>query len=64
MPYVRDTNIFIHFIQRQPPQVLQRLSGLTQGEALVSVVTYAELRAGLDISFLSERAMTMVALCS
>ena len=49
MPYMLDTNICIHLIQRHPPQVLQRLTALKQGEALMSVVTYAELRAGLEM---------------
>lgn len=49
MPYLLDTNICIYLIQRQPPQVLQRLSSLRQGEAMMSVVTYAELRAGLEM---------------
>lgn len=49
MPYMLDTNICIHLIQRHPPQVLQRLSALQQGEVLMSVITYAELRAGLEI---------------
>ncbi len=49
MPYLLDTNICIHLIQRHPPQVLERLSHLRQGEALMSVVTYAELRAGLEM---------------
>jgi len=49
MLYLLDTNICIHLIQRQPPQVLQRLVGLRQGQAVMSVVTYAELCAGLEI---------------
>ena len=49
MPYMLDTNICIHLIQPHPPQVLQRLAALKQGEALMSVVTYAELRAGLEM---------------
>lgn len=49
MLYLLDTNICIHLIQRQPAQVLQRLSGLHQGQAAISVVTYAELCAGLEI---------------
>ena len=47
--YLLDTNICIHLIQRQPPHVLQRLAGLRQGQAVMSVVTYAELCAGLEI---------------
>lgn len=49
MRYLLDTNICIYIIKRQPPQVLQRLGSLAQGSAVMSVVTYAELRAGLEI---------------
>ena len=49
MRYMLDTNICICLTKRHPPQVLQRLEALTQGSAVMSVVTYAELRAGLEI---------------
>jgi tRNA(fMet)-specific endonuclease VapC len=49
MRYMLDTNICIYLIKNHPPQVLQRLKTLTQGSAVMSVVTYAELRAGLEI---------------
>ncbi|MFT3777936.1 MAG: type II toxin-antitoxin system VapC family toxin [Ottowia sp.] len=49
MLYLLDTNICIHLIQRQPPQVLQRLAALRQGQAAMSAVTYAELCAGLEM---------------
>lgn len=49
MRYMLDTNICIYIIKRHPPQVLHRLEALTQGSAVMSVVTYAELRAGLEI---------------
>ncbi|WP_024538705.1 type II toxin-antitoxin system VapC family toxin [Comamonas badia] len=49
MRYLLDTNICIHLIQRQPPHVLQRLAALRQGQVLMSVVTYAELCAGLEM---------------
>ncbi|NDG39959.1 MAG: type II toxin-antitoxin system VapC family toxin [Betaproteobacteria bacterium] len=49
MRYMLDTNICIHIIKRQPPQVLRRLAALAQGSAVMSVVSYAELRAGLEI---------------
>ena len=49
MIYMLDTNICIDLIRRHPPQVLKRLSALQQGQALMSVVTYAELRAGLEM---------------
>lgn len=49
MHYLLDTNICIYIIKRQPPQVLQRLESLAQGSAVMSAVSYAELRAGLEI---------------
>jgi tRNA(fMet)-specific endonuclease VapC len=49
MRYMLDTNICIYLIKNYPPQVLRRLQALNQGEAVMSVVTYAELRAGLEI---------------
>jgi len=49
MRYMLDTNICIHIIKRRPPQVFRRLAALAQGSAVMSVVSYAELRAGLEI---------------
>ena len=49
MRYMLDTNICIDLIKNHPPQVLRRLEALKKGEAVMSVVTYAELRAGLEI---------------
>ena len=49
MRYMLDTNICIYLIKRHPPQVVGRLAALTQGSAVMSVVTYAELRAGLEM---------------
>ncbi len=49
MRYMLDTNICIYLIKNQPPQVLRRLEVLKLGDAVMSVVTYAELRAGLEI---------------
>lgn len=48
MRYMLDTNICIYLIKRHPARVLSRLEVLRQGEAVMSVVTYAELRAGLE----------------
>ncbi len=53
MHYMLDTNICIYLIKNHPPQVLRRLEALNQGEALMSVVTYAELRAGLEMQTLN-----------
>ena len=49
MRYMLDTNICIYIIKGNPPHVLDRLKALTQGSAVMSVVTYAELRAGLEL---------------
>jgi len=49
MRYLLDTNICIYLIRNQPPQVLTRLAQQTQGSVVMSVVTYAELRAGLEM---------------
>lgn len=49
MRYMLDTNICIYLIKNHPPQVLRRLEALMQGSVVMSVVTYAELRAGLEI---------------
>jgi tRNA(fMet)-specific endonuclease VapC len=49
MRYMLDTNICIYLIKNHPPQVLRRLETLNQGAAVISVVTYAELRAGLEL---------------
>lgn len=49
MRYMLDTNICIYLIKNHPPQVLHRLAALNQGAVVMSVVTYAELRAGLEI---------------
>ncbi|HYP68371.1 MAG TPA: type II toxin-antitoxin system VapC family toxin [Thiobacillaceae bacterium] len=48
MPYMFDTNICIYLLKRHPPEPLERLKKLRKGEALMSVVTHAELRAGLE----------------
>lgn len=43
-----DTNICIHLIQRHPPQVLSRFAALSQGDVVMSMVTLAELRHGVE----------------
>jgi tRNA(fMet)-specific endonuclease VapC len=49
MRYLLDTNICIYLIKRHPLEVLQRLGALRQGDVAMSVVTYAELRAGVEM---------------
>lgn len=49
MPYMLDTNISIYIMKRHPAAVLSRLEVLRQGDVVMSVVTHAELRAGLEM---------------
>lgn len=49
MRYMLDTNICVYVLNRHPPEVIARLQALHEGEAVMSVVTYAELRAGLEM---------------
>lgn len=64
MRYMLDTNICIYLIKKHPPQVLRRLEALNLGDAVMSVVTYAELRAGLEMQNanreMDERALSML----
>ena len=48
MRYMLDTNICIYLMKAHPPEVLARLLGLDYGDAVMSIITYAELRVGLE----------------
>lgn len=48
MRYMLDTNICIHLIQNHPPEVLDHFRGLRQGDVVISAVTLAELRHGME----------------
>ena len=48
MRYMLDTNICIYLLDAHPPQVVQRFSTATLGQVVMSVVTYAELRHGVE----------------
>ena len=64
MRYMLDTNICIHLIQNQPPQVLARFQAAKLGEVVMSAVTYAELRHGVErdpaTKSVAERALQKV----
>lgn len=49
MRYMLDTNICIYLMRRHPPEVLARLEALFYGDAVLSAITLAELRAGLEM---------------
>lgn len=48
MRYMLDTNICIHLIQRQPPEVVQKFATLKYGDVVISSITLAELRYGVE----------------
>jgi len=43
-----DTNICIHLIQKQPPHVVQKFATLKYGDVVISSITLAELRYGVE----------------
>ena len=48
MRYLLDTNICVHLIQRHPPGLLRRFQDFDYGDLVISVVTLAELRHGVE----------------
>lgn len=48
MRYMLDTNICIHLIQKQPPHVVQKFATLQYGDVVISSITLAELRYGVE----------------
>lgn len=49
MRYMFDTNICIYLMKYGSAKVVARLSALSQGDVVMSVVSYGELRAGLEM---------------
>jgi len=49
MLYMLDTNICIYLMKAHPPAVLARLAQLNHGNVVMSVLTYAELRVGIEM---------------
>ena len=58
--FMLDTNICIYIRRMRPAPVLERFRSLARGEAVISVVTYGELRYGADKSVTRERALKML----
>jgi len=48
MSYLLDTNICIHLMDAHPPQVIERFNKTPLGDIMISIVTYAELRLGVE----------------
>jgi tRNA(fMet)-specific endonuclease VapC len=54
--FLLDTNICIYIRRQRPPEVLARFQRLRSGEAVISVITYGELRYGAEKSQFREQA--------
>ena len=49
MRYMLDTNICIYLTRHDPPSVRARFADLSEGDAVMSSVTYAELYLGVEL---------------
>jgi tRNA(fMet)-specific endonuclease VapC len=57
MVYMLDTNICIHLLQGQPANVVAKFAGLRAGDVVISAITYAELRHGVERLDKDDRAV-------
>ena len=48
--YMLDTNVIIHLRQRRSPAMTARVASLPPGEAVMSVISYGDLRNGAEKS--------------
>jgi tRNA(fMet)-specific endonuclease VapC len=48
--YLLDTNICIYIRRQRPPEILERFTRLTPGEAGISIITFGELSYGAQKS--------------
>ncbi len=58
--YMLDTNICIYIAKERPPQVLTRFEKLEPGEAVISVITWGELRCGAEKSAQREEVLQLL----
>ena len=49
MKYMLDTNTCIYLILKRPPEVFKKLEQQFEGDVVLSSITYAELRAGVEM---------------
>ncbi|MCP4683503.1 MAG: type II toxin-antitoxin system VapC family toxin [Desulfobacterales bacterium] len=48
--YMLDTNICIYIIKKRPPGVLKKFHTVNKSKLCISVITYAELQYGVELS--------------
>src|SRR5215210_80622 len=58
--YMLDTNICIYIRQKRPTEILSRFGSLHRGEAVISVITFGELRYGAEKSRERGRAIEIL----
>jgi len=58
--YMLDTNICIYIRQKRPTEILNRFTSLCRGDAVISVITFGELRYGAEKSRERERAIEIL----
>ena len=58
--YMFDTNICIYIRQERPAEILKRFRALRSGDAVISVITYGELRYGAEKSRERPRALKIL----
>ena len=58
--YLFDTNICIYIQRQQPPAVLERFRKLKPGEAVISVITWGELRYGAEKSRQRDQVLALL----
>ncbi len=58
--YLLDTNICIFIVRERPTGVLERFRALRAGDAVISVITYGELRYGAEKSRERARAIEVL----
>ena len=56
MRFLLDTNICIYLLKAHAPQVIERFKTTPLGDVAMSVVTYAELRHGIERTSAQDRA--------
>jgi tRNA(fMet)-specific endonuclease VapC len=48
MRYMLDTNICIYLMRQRPPEVAARFAQLSYGDVVISAITLAELKCGVN----------------
>jgi tRNA(fMet)-specific endonuclease VapC len=58
--YMLDTNMCIYLMKNQPESVARRFDQCLTGDVVMSAITYAELRYGVEVSSVPEKDAQML----